>query len=87
MDEVEFDGSDGAELICVGVEEGVKAGGVFGGKDDGLGSESMFERVLGGAGAAGFGDGSAGFGAVEAGGFGFGWHAGRIADGIGLGQE
>jgi len=83
MDEVEFDGADGAELLEVGGEEGVEVGGVFGGEDEGLGTQSVLEGILGGAGAAGFGFGAAGFCAVDAGGLGFGWHEGRIRDGRG----
>lgn len=80
MDQVELDRADGAELLEVGVEEGVEVGGVLGGEDEGLRTQPVFEGVLRRAGAAGFGDGSAGFGAVEARGFGFGWHVGRVKD-------
>ena len=84
MDEVEFDGAVGVELEDVGVEEGVELGRVLGGEDDGLGGEPVLEGVLGRASAAGFGNGSAGFGAVEAGDLGFGWHVGRIREGGGI---
>ena len=74
-------------MAGVGGEEGVEFGGVLGGEDDGLGSESVGEGVLGGAGAAGFGFGAAGFGAVGAGGLGFGWHVGRVAEVQAFGPE
>jgi len=41
VDQVEFDGAIGLELLDVGGEEGVELGGVFGGEDEGLGSEAM----------------------------------------------
>jgi len=72
VDQVEFGGAVGLELIEVGGEELLEFVGVLGGQDEGLGSEAVFDCVLGGALAAGFGFGAAGFCAVDAGGFGFG---------------
>jgi len=71
VDQVEFGGAVGLELIEVRGEELVEFVRVLGGQDQGLGGEAMFERVLGRALAAGFGFGAAGFRAVDAGGFGF----------------
>ena len=71
VDEVEFDGAGGLELLDVGIEEALKIGGVFGGQDDGLAGEAVAERVLRRALLAGFGFGAVGFGAVFAGGLGF----------------
>ena len=71
VDQVEFGGAVGAELIEVGREELVEFGGVLGGQDQRLGGEAVLEGVLGRALQAGFGFGAAGFCAVDAGGFGF----------------
>ena len=87
VDQVKLDRAAGLELLEVGCLEGVELGGVFGGEDEGFRSEAVFEGVLGGAGAAGFGGRAAGFCAVGAGGFGFGWHmglGGRVADPLAL---
>jgi hypothetical protein len=56
VDEVEFDGSDGAEVIEIAVQQPVEVGWVFGGGGRMYGGESVFKSVLEGAGAAGIGD-------------------------------
>ena len=60
VDQVEFGGAVGLELIEVGGEGLVEFGGVLGGEDQGLGGEAMFEGILGGALQAGFGFRAAG---------------------------
>jgi hypothetical protein len=71
VDQVEFGGAMGLELIEVRGEELLEFVRVLGGQDEGFGSEAVFEGVLRRALAAGFGFGAAGFCAVDAGGFGF----------------
>jgi len=62
------------------VEEGVVFLVGFVEEDDGAGGEAVFEGVLGGTRFALGGDGAAGFGSVDAGGFGAGelFWGGRI---------
>ncbi len=74
VDQVEFGGAVWLELIEVRGEELLEFVGVLCGQNEGLGGEAVFEAVLGGALAAGFGFGAAGFCAVDAGGFGLGRH-------------
>ena len=72
VDQVGLGGAVGLELVEVGTEELIEFGGILGGQDQGLGGEAVFESVLRGALAAGFGFGAAGFCAIDASGFGFG---------------
>ncbi len=82
VDQVEFGGAVGLELVEVGGEELVEFGGVFGRQEQGLRGEAVLEAVLGGAFTAGFGFGAVGFCAVDAGGLGFakGWHLGDLGE-------
>jgi len=72
VDQVDFGGAVGMELVEVRGEELVEFIGVLGRQDQRLGGEAVFDRVLGRAPAARFGFGAVGFCAVDAGGFGFG---------------
>jgi hypothetical protein len=79
LDQFDFDGSRGGELVEIGIEETLEVGGGFRGEDDGrgrerggAGGEAVAGGVLGGAGAAFGRDGAAGLGAIGAGGGGFG---------------
>ena len=68
FDAGEFEGGLGGEVGEEVIEEFLEAFATFAGEEDGVGGESVFEGVAGGAGAGFLGEGSAGAGAVAAGG-------------------